>query len=140
MMTILLAGATARAQVLFGPPPDPVFDPCLGEEIVWTGAVHTTAHSETTPNGLIHIVSSFNFQRVTGTGQTSGLTITPHCTGVETEFLSDGPISTPTVFTTVVHCALAANTSVMMVRQHLTVTPKGVTAADYSVDQIICTP
>jgi hypothetical protein len=112
-----------------------IFDACVGESITFDGFVHTLVKV-----GSNKITTVTNYQGMRGVGLTSGKLYEMQCASVTNVFLSDGTITSASVFDAVVNCMLAANTSGTMMREHLTFTPDGTAVVDYSVDSTFCSP
>src|SRR6187551_265674 len=49
-----------------------VFIPCVPENVTVTGTLHIVSHTTVNPDGSFHIVSHFNPQGVSGTGDVTG--------------------------------------------------------------------
>ena len=114
-----------------------IYDACVGESIAFDGFVHTLVK---VGQDQLHLTTVSNFQGMSGVGATTGKLYQLQCAGVTNVFLSDGPITTASVFNAVNLCALAANTSVVMMHEHVTVNPDGTVTVDYSVDNNFCSP
>jgi hypothetical protein len=97
-----------------------IFESCVGESAAFDGFVHALVKVRQN-----HLTTLTNFQGLSGVGQTSGKLYHMQCTGVTNVLQSDGPITTANVFNSVNLCALAANTSVIMMHEHVTFTPDG---------------
>src|SRR5688572_13324653 len=49
-----------------------VFIPCVPETVTATGTLHIVSHTAVNPDGSFHVVSHFNPQGVSGTGDVTG--------------------------------------------------------------------
>ena len=49
-----------------------VFIPCVPENVTVTGTLHIVSHTTVNPDGSFHVVSHFNPQGVSGTGDVTG--------------------------------------------------------------------
>jgi hypothetical protein len=49
-----------------------VFIPCVPETVTATGTLHIASHTTVNPDGSFHVVSHFNPQGVSGTGDVTG--------------------------------------------------------------------
>jgi hypothetical protein len=147
---VLLVLDVVSAQTTGPPPPTwtneirtpvsgSVFDPCIGEEIVFSGYVHTLVRFVQTPSPsqLYHITIVSNFQQVSGVGSQTGTTYQLSSSQSSTTTSSDGGT---TVSTETIPMRLALNTAVITFRRHMTITPGGNTTVSYTIESVRCSP
>jgi hypothetical protein len=125
-----------------------IFDPCVGEDIAFSGFIQSFLAVTETPQGFtVHDHSSYS--NVEGTGQASGTVYRVHCTEKNTEIhlpvetfeVVQGPITEPSVISSVlVLCRLSTNNAILTTRSHTTMTPDWDFAVDFTVEDLRCPP